>query len=153
VSFDESLLTADAYFTTPGQNGFADPRVTIRNQHRLAVAAMVFPAQTPRLHPYFGVGAGVHRIGSSTYQTGFTSASQFNLAADSVQARKVAIAPMLISGLQARVSRFSVFGQAVASFLPSNYLLRNEGPKRGISQFSIEGGIRYNVGSSIDKIR
>jgi hypothetical protein len=153
VSVDESLIKATAFFTTPGQNGFTDPRVGIRNQHRLVAAAMVFPAQSPRLHPYFGAGVGVHKVSSITYQTTFTSAAQFNLAADSVQSRKVGIAPILIGGLQARLPRFSVFGQAITSFLPANYLLRVPGPKRGIAQFSLEAGIRYNVGSSIDKVR
>jgi hypothetical protein len=153
VSFDEALMTADAYFTTPGQNGFADPRVSMQNQQRLTLAGLAFPAQSNRLHPYVGVGAAVHRVGSYVYQTPFASAAQFNLAGDSVQTRKVAIAPIIIAGLQARLPRFSVFGQATASFLPSNYLFRHSAPKRGLSQFSIEGGIRYNVGSSIDKDR
>jgi opacity protein-like surface antigen len=153
VSFDESILTAEAYFTTPGQNGFTDPRVSMQNQHRFVAAAMAFPAQSNHLHPYIGAGVGVHRVSSYAYQTSFASSAQFNLAGDSVQSRKVAIAPVIIAGLQARVTRFSVFGQALASFLPNNYLLRHSAPKRGLSQFSIERGIRYNVGSSIDKIR
>jgi hypothetical protein len=153
VSFDEAILTTDSYFTSPGASGFSDPRVRLVNQHRLLMSAMVFPMQSSEFHPYFGVGAGVHRIGNPTFQTSFASAAQFNLAADSIQARKVAIAPILIAGLQARLPRFSVFGQTVISFLPRNYLLLNEGPKRGLKQFSLEGGIRYNVGSSIDKVR
>jgi hypothetical protein len=36
--------------------------------------------------------------------------------------------------------------------MPQNYLVNCPCAKRGV-RYSVEGGIRYNVGSSIDKVR
>jgi len=154
VGVDQAFLTTDALFTSPGASGFADPRVTISNQRRVIIAGMVFPMQTPALHPYFGLGMSINKIGGSNYPatTTFTSASQFGLAEDSVQARRAAIAPVVIVGAQRRLIGFSVFGQMTATFLSSGYFLRADDAARPFG-YSFEGGLRYNVGSSIDQVR
>jgi hypothetical protein len=152
VGFDQTFLTTDAFFTSPGASGFADPRVTISGQRRLTVAGMMFPMQSPTMHPYFGLGMSINKIGGSTYQTTFASGSQFGLAEDSVQARRAAIAPTIIAGVQKRLLPFSVFGQITATFLNSGYFLRSDNASRPFG-YSLEGGIRYNVGSSIDQVR
>jgi hypothetical protein len=154
VGFDQTFLTTDAFFTSPGASGFTDPRVTISGQRRLTVAGMMFPMQSPTLHPYFGVGMSINKIGGSTYNTTPTnpSAAQISLAEDSVQARRAAIAPTIIVGVQKRLIPFSVFGQITATFLNSGYFLRSDNASRPFG-YSLEGGIRYNVGSSIDQVR
>lgn len=152
VGADQSFLSTEGFFTTPGASGFADPRVGLRNQRRLIVAAVVFPMQSPANHPYVGLGASVNKVGSINYMTDFTSGAQYSIAQDSVQAKKVAISPTVIAGIQHRLPAFSVFAQGTATFLTDNYFLRYIGAKRPVG-FSVEGGIRYNVGSSIDKVR
>ena len=152
VSFDQTFLSTETRFSTIGANGFADPLARVHNERRLALAALVFPMQSPRFHPYFGLGGAVHKIGSYNYLTDFTSAGQYSIAEDSIQSRKVAISPLVMGGLQMRATRFSVFGQTLVTFMPENYLINCPCSKRGL-RYSVEGGIRYNVGTSIDKVR
>jgi hypothetical protein len=152
VGVDQAFLTTEGYFTTPGASGFTDPRVQIKYQRRILVAGMLFPMQSPTTHPYVGLGVSVNKVGSTSYLTDFASGAQFNLAQDSVQSRRAAISPTVIAGLQRRLAPFSVFAQGTATFFSSGYFLRYQNAKRPVG-FSLEGGIRYNVGSSIDKVR
>lgn len=151
VGLDQTFLTTRSYFTTPGASGFSDPVLSVHNLRRLSVAGMVFPMQSPKVHPYFGLGAAIHKVGSTQYETAFASSAQFSIAEDSVQSKKAAVAPMAIAGVQVRLSRFSVFGQAIGTFPPPNFFLSADPSKRGLS-YSVEGGIRYNVGTSIEKV-
>jgi len=54
-----------------------------------------------------------------------------------------------MAGLQMRLVRFSVFGQATASPANSNFFLYTGSNWRT----TVEGGMRYNIGSSIDRMR
>jgi len=59
----------------------------------------------------------------------------------------VSFSPFGIVGVQYRFTGISVFGQATANPTQHNFLLYN-----GQSfNSSLEFGVRYNVGSSIDK--
>ena len=51
-----------------------------------------------------------------------------------------------------RLERFSVFGQAVASPTQSNFFLHDVNGGTAVN-VGIEGGVRYNFGSSIDRVR
>jgi hypothetical protein len=73
-------------------------------------------------------------------------------AADSVMSKKVTISPLVVAGVQRRLPAFSVFAQGTATWLQNGYLLKNIAPKHFL-QFSLEAGVRYNVGSSIDRER
>jgi hypothetical protein len=53
-------------------------------------------------------------------------------------------------GVQKRLLGFSVFAQGTANHLPRAFYLRSASPKNTF-ELSLEGGIRYNFGSSIDR--
>jgi hypothetical protein len=150
VSADQSFLHTYGFYREPYQSG--DPYVYLDNERRYSLLGLFFPMQTPMLHPYFGVGASLHQVVSATVGSGITLPALRQAAADSVQANKVAIGPMVVLGAQQRLNNFSVFAQGTATWLPTGYYLRHESPKRGVT-LSLEGGIRYNVGSSIDRNR
>ena len=59
---------------------------------------------------------------------------------------------MLVGGLQVRMTQFSVFGQAVASPAQQGFFLYNANGGQSFN-ISLEGGVRYNFGSSIDRVR
>src|SRR5829696_7742492 len=70
-----------------------------------------------------------------------TTGSFLDREPDSTFARNVALKNM---------RPFSVFGQAVASPAQQNFFLSNANGGQAFN-FSLEGGIRYNFGSSIDR--
>jgi len=51
-----------------------------------------------------------------------------------------------------RMAPFSVFGQAVASPAQQKFFLYNMNGGQAFN-LSLEGGVRFNFGSSIDKVR
>jgi hypothetical protein len=116
------------------------------------MAAMVFPLQTAKYHPYFGIGLTLNQIGSASFTGSFASPARYQIALDSVQSKKTSFSPTLIGGLQVRMPGFSVFGQAVASPAQQNFFLYNQNGGAAVN-IGLEGGIRYNFGSSIDRVR
>ena len=93
-----------------------------------------------------------NQIASAAAQGAFLNSSRYQLALDSVQSKKTSFTPTLIGGVQLRMAPFSVFGQAVASPSQQNFFLYNSNGGQAFN-FSLEGGIRYNFGSSIDRVR
>jgi len=152
VSFDQAFFSASGSFKEVGLTGLQDRVVTLHNLQRISAALVGFPMQSPSLHPYVGIGMGMNRIGSVGSTTPFDNAAQLNAAADSVQSKRVAFAPFVMLGAQKRLSNFSVFAHGTGTFLHNDFFLHYPQPKFGI-QYTIEAGVRYNVGGSIDRAR
>lgn len=151
ASVDQSFFTTTAYFGTEPYTSAA-PYVTVTNLRRISLVGMVFPMQTPTTHPYAGLGASLHQAGAVRLETVYTIPALQSAALDSIQAKKVTIAPMAVIGVQQRLPMFSVFAQGTGAWLQNGFFLHHPNPKRGI-ELSIEAGIRYNVGTSIDRDR
>jgi hypothetical protein len=152
ASVDQSFLTTTGSFKETSQLGLVDRVVELRDLQRAQIAMVGFPLQTPTLHPYVGFGAGMYRVGSVKFTTPFAGASQQSVANDSVSAKKVTFAPFVLLGAQKRLPAFSVFAQGTASWLQKSFFLHYEPPKRKLA-LTLEAGIRYNFGSSIDRER
>lgn len=152
VSYDQAFLTTTGAFLDREPDSTFQRNVALKNLRRFAIAAMVFPRQSPKFHPYAGLGMVLNQIGSASAQGAFLNSGRYAIALDSVQSKKTSFTPLLIGGLQVRMPTFSVFGQALASPAQQGFFLYNSNGGAAFN-FSLEGGIRYNVGSAIDKIR
>jgi hypothetical protein len=152
VSADYSFFSTQGSFKEVGATGFSDRVVDLKGLQRISLAALAFPLQTPTFHPYAGIGFGMNRISSVAAVGSFSNASQLNAAGDSVQTKRLTFAPFVMAGLQKRLPMFSVFVQGDAAFLQNGYFLHNPHPTTGL-QVAVQGGVRYNVGSSIDRAR
>lgn len=152
VTVDQSFFSTQGAFREVGPTGLRDRVVNLNNLQRISAAIVGFPMQRPSLHPYVGLGMGMNRIGSVGSTSPFDNPNQLNAAADSVQSKRVTFAPFVMAGVQKRLPMFSVFVQGTGTFLHNDFFLHNVRPKFGI-QYTLEGGIRYNVGKSIDRAR
>jgi hypothetical protein len=152
VSFDQAFLSTTGSFSDRDPDSTFTRNVSLKNMRRLSIAAMVFPMQSAKYHPYAGFGMSLNQIGGTSFQTGFVNSVRYQIALDSVQSKKASFSPVVIGGLQVRLSRFSVFGQAAASPLQQNFFLYNRSSGSAFN-FSLETGVRYNFGSSIDRAR
>jgi hypothetical protein len=150
LGIDEAFFTSAAFYRRPFVAG--DPAVRLRNERRISLAGLLFPMQSPMTHPYVGIGLSVNQVGDAALERPLAIPALQSAAIDSVMAKKVAIAPMMIAGVQQRLPGFSVFAQGTGTWLQNGFLLRNPAPKHYL-QWSLEAGIRYNVGSSIDRER
>jgi len=152
LSFDQAFLTTTGSFLDREPDSTFQRNVALKNLRRFSIAAMVFPLQSPKLHPYAGFGMVLNQIGSASAQGSFLNSSRYNIALDSVQSKKTSFTPLLVGGVQVRTPQFSFFGQAVASPAQQGFFLYNSNGGTAFN-FSLEGGIRYNIGSSIDRVR
>ena len=108
---------------------------------------MAFPGRHDRFHPYAGMGFTLAQVASATPQGPFGNVDQITFAQAVVHDRKVSISPMFIGGVQGRLSWFSAFVQGAATVAQTDFILYNGRPWN----IAFEAGIRYNIGSSIDR--
>ena len=121
--------------------------IDMKNMRKLDVALMGFPGEHLRFHPYVGAGFTLGEMTDVVPRGPFTNADQRTFANTVVQDQKVAFSPLLIVGAQWRMPWFSVFGQGSISPSQKDFILYNGRP----FNFTYEMGLRYNVGSSVDR--
>lgn len=153
VSFDQAFLKTGGTFVdrNPDNTTFAHP-VNLENVRRFTLAGMVFPIDTRRMRPYFGFGLGLSQVAGVTLALPTVNSTQDKIAKDSLESKRTSISPVLIGGAQWRLVPFSVFAQGTVSPTQASFFLQNPNTTRTFN-FSLEGGIRFNVGSSIEGIR
>lgn len=150
LSFAQSFLTSQGAILngpTSADTGFRI--VDVKSLRRLNLAAMAFPGDFIRLHPYFGFGIAFDYLGAAQAQMGLTDTDrQEEFAASSVNEVKASLGPVFIIGGQYRaLNTVSAFAQFTAAAMTKDFLLANGNP----ITFGLQLGVRYNIGSSIDK--
>jgi hypothetical protein len=146
LSLDQAFIKTTGNFTDRDADSIYVRSVGLNNLRRFTIAGMVFPAQTRNLHPYAGAGFVLNQIGGVAI-TGAPTA----ISTDSIASKKTAFSPIFMGGVQARFKPMSVFVQGTASPAQHTFFLSNISTNQ--LAFSLEFGIRYNVGSSIDRDR
>jgi hypothetical protein len=143
------LSAEQAFFTTTGfvsdGNG-QEFNVALKDSRRYTAALLAFPVNWGSLRPYGGAGLSLNLIQHATLAAGQTvDEDQVDVVDQQIHDERDRVAFILMGGLQAQYRRFSVFGQA--TFMPAraNFFFS------GRSTYILEAGVRYNVGSSIDK--
>jgi hypothetical protein len=121
--------------------------VKLKNLRRLDLALMAFPGEHLRFHPYAGLGFTLNAVADAVASGPFGNEDQVRFADQVIQDQKVKFAPLLVLGAQWRLPWISVFGQGSVSPTQRDFILYNDRP----FNFTYELGIRYNVGSSIDR--
>jgi hypothetical protein len=149
ISASQAFFTQQT-FTLRDPNAGADSGlrvVDLKNLRKLDMALMAFPGQQVNLHPYIGLGLSLGQVASATPQPPFATVDQLDAAEQDILDRKVGVSPFLIAGGQYRFRPLSVFVQGTANPVNKDFLLYNGKPWN----FTLEAGIRYNVGTSIDR--
>ena len=150
LSFAQSFFTSQGAILngpTSADTGFRF--IAVKNLRRVNVAAMTFPGNFVRLHPYAGFGIAFDYV--AAVQPIFTqndTQRQEDFAASAVNDVKAALGPVFVGGAQYRyLNAVSAFAQVTASAMSKDFLLSNGNPVT----FGIQVGVRYNIGSSIEK--
>jgi hypothetical protein len=121
--------------------------ISIKNLRRFDVLAMGFPGEFRGWHPYAGAGFTLGEIATAHAEGVFSTVDQLTFAEQVIHDNKVSFSPVFMGGGQYRLHSFSIFGQLSLSPTQKTFLLFN-----GQSwNFSYEVGMRYNIGSSIEK--
>jgi hypothetical protein len=138
ISLDQAFFTGTS--TMIDASG-TERIVDIKDNRRATIAAMIFPKAFGWIRPYGGVGFAMNFLQNANVRGGADAAT-----AQLLEQQKSASVPIFMVGTQLQLLRFSVFGQA--SYMPAQnaFLLNNN------ETYFVEAGIRYNIGSSIEKI-
>ena len=142
VSADQSFFTEE---TTIFTSAYGPHRMRMENMRRITITGLAFPFSIGTLRPYGGVGLAMNFIQNVTPVDPFTSQDQELIVARRAMDTKDRAAFLAMVGVQLQYLRFSAFGQA--SIMPAQArFMMNSRPV-----YQLEGGIRWNVGSSIDR--
>ncbi|MGH7664088.1 MAG: hypothetical protein ACRENI_07325 [Gemmatimonadaceae bacterium] len=148
IGYDHTFLGAwsnDDFTSSVPDPVEGEQVVRLGDLRRLSALAVGFPAEFGFIRPYFGIGISLNFIRQVTPVTGYSSGSQQAAVEEIIDEQQTRAAATFMVGAQAQLLRFSVFGQA--SYMPaeSDFLLNRR------STYFFEAGIRYNVGTSIDR--
>lgn len=123
--------------------------VFLSGMRRFTLAGMIFPIQSYWVHPYFGLGVAVNHISKAEPLGTYRNGTQANLVQATIQEFRSSASPVVIVGTQLKLLLASAFGQVTVSPAHDNFFLFTGNNWR----ISFEGGLRYNFGSSIDRLR
>ncbi|MBA3672159.1 MAG: hypothetical protein H0W68_09085 [Gemmatimonadaceae bacterium] len=154
LSFDQSFLSTRGGFIDrdPDSTSAFLRQVNLKNLRRLTLAAMVFPMQQRTVHPYVGFGFTLNQIGSAALVSSPVNPIRYAIALDSIQSKRTTVSPTLIGGAQFKLRNFSLFAQSTVAPSQQAFFLYSLTGGRAFTA-SLETGIRYNIGSSIDRAR
>jgi hypothetical protein len=150
VSFDHSFFKRDSVFVNDSLSPLDTvPRtVILSGMRRFTIAGMLFPMPTYRVHPYVGFGVTLSHIAKATPLGSYRNGTQQQLVEGTVQNFRSVGSPIVILGTQLRLLKFSAFVQGSA--VPTNaqfFLWTGSGWRT-----TAEAGLRFNVGTSIDRM-
>jgi len=123
-------------------------RVNLSGLRRFSLVGMIFPKQSGFMQPYVGLGIAMHHIASAEAEGTYRNATQFNLVQSTIQQFRSAASPLFMLGSQFKLPLVSVFGQVSATAADDKFFLFTGSNWRT----TVEGGVRYNFGSSIDRM-
>jgi hypothetical protein len=148
VSIDHGILTEQAQFINAlmlPDTVIAD--IEMKGVRRYNLAAMIFPDIGRWVRPYIALGASLTQVAKATNLAPYASLDEEITTEYLINQYKATLSPMSIVGVQLRLPLASVFAQATAMQTPHQFFLRGS---NGFT-YSLEAGVRYNVGSSIER--
>jgi hypothetical protein len=122
--------------------------VELKNMRRLDIAAMIFPGQSLFFRPYLGAGFSIDQVASAVPQGTFANSDAFFSADAMITQLRTSVSPVLMAGTQFQFPFASLFVQGTVFPSQKNFFLHN--PEASFNT-SVEAGLRFNFGSSIDR--
>jgi hypothetical protein len=148
LSIDHALMTERAQYVNADllpDTVLVD--VEMQDIRRYNMAAMIFPDLGRWIRPYVGLGASLTQVSRVTDLSTYNSPEEQLSTQWLIYDYKAALSPLTIVGVQLRLPLASIFGQATAMATPERFFLRGG----HTFTYSLEAGIRYNIGSSIER--
>jgi len=142
VSGEQSFFKATSSVNVGGQ----DYRVAIRDMRRYTAAALAFPWTWGTVRPYGGVGFSLNNIQRTSLIDTPSDSLTAGAAFGQVDRQKDRTSFITMAGIQGQYQRVSLFGQVTYMPAKSGFLLN------GRSTYILEAGIRYNFGSSRERL-
>jgi hypothetical protein len=152
IALDQAFLSTTGGFQDHDPDSSFTRYTQLKNMRRFTMAGMIYPMQTRNMHPYLGGGLAFSQIASASLSSGTVNSARYLVALDSIQAKKASFSPIVMGGVQVRYKPMSGFVQMTISPIQKGFFLANQNSSSSVN-YSLEFGVRYNVGSSIDRAR
>jgi hypothetical protein len=147
MAASEAFFNQHTFILQDPSVGDSVTSVQLKNLRRFDMALMGFPGEYYKWHPYIGAGFTLAEVASTHVEGTFNSLDRLTVVEAEIQNERVSFSPLFMAGGQYRLNYFSVFGQLTLSPAQRNFILFNGRPWH----FGYEIGLRYNIGSSIDR--
>ncbi len=142
LAYDHALFNATAGIADIAGNVYG---VNIRNLRRITAAGLMFPKAYGFIRPYGGIGASLNLISRAQSMDVFANPSDQQILDDEISDRKDRASFLVMLGAQTQYKRVAPFGQVTLQPSQQRFLL-------GVRPlFIFEGGVRINLGSSIER--
>ena len=142
LAYDHSFFDATAGIADVSGTPF---EIDIRNLRRITAAGLIFPRTFGVIRPYLGLGAALNFISRAQSRDQFANPGDQQIIDDEITDRKDRASFLIIGGVQTQYKRVAPFGQVTLQPSQRRFLL-GERP-----MFIFEGGVRLNLGSSIER--
>ena len=122
--------------------------IDVNDLKRISAAGMFFPVKYGIFRPYAGVGMSLDLLGDAFVVTDSAAAdadTPDQTFISTVDDRRSQIGLLLLGGAQAELKRFAAFAQASLEPNAGRFLIGRD------PLFTIQFGLRFNVGTSIDR--
>jgi hypothetical protein len=146
VSYDQAFFTENSAIEDILNVG-GQRIVEMTDMRRVTFSALVFPRNLGGIRPYAGVGMALNFIQDAVPLGSFQSASHQNDILATVEDQRTRASVLLQGGVQLQYARLSIYGHGIMMPAHSGFLLNER------STYIVEAGVRWNVGSAIEKIR
>ena len=142
MAYDHSFFDATAGIADFSGNQFG---IDIRNLRRITAAGLIFPKAYGFIRPYLGLGAAINFVSRAEPVDQFADPNDQMILEDEISDRKDRASFLVMGGVQTQYKRVAPFGQITMQPSQRRFLL-GERP-----MFLIEGGVRINLGSAIER--
>lgn len=146
VSYDQAFFTENSAIEDILNTGGVRI-VEMTDMRRVTFAALAFPKNLGGIRPYGGVGVALNFIQEAVPIGSFQSASHQNDIIATIEDQRTRGSVLLMGGVQLQFMRLSIYGHGLMMPAQSGFLLNQR------STYIVEAGVRWNVGSAIEKIR
>jgi hypothetical protein len=119
--------------------------VSMENMRSIGASILVFPKTFGAIRPYGGLGINFALISEVTAQGAFTSAQQRDTVRATLQEARTGTLPLLTLGAMTSMRGINFFAQGGFSPSKQTFLFNRN------STYFFEGGVRYNIGSAIER--
>lgn len=136
------------------QTGIGDPsapggvrQVAVKDWRRYAGEMYFFTSTTSSLRPYAGLGLALNVLQNSAPTGTYNSQGSMDSTFTAVNEFSSKVSAVFTAGGQYSLGRSALFLQGSAMPTKNNFLMN-----RSSYTFMVQGGLRYNVGSAIEKM-
>ena len=147
ISIEQAFFDTKASVFDPTSASSVRP-VSISDLRRYNAGLFVFPLGHGSVRPYAGVGLAINVIQNAQPEGTYTSAEAQDAVFTAVDQMSSRTSTVYTLGIQAQVARAALFVQGSTMPTRNRFLING-----AANTFMVEGGVRFNLLSAIEKLK